>query len=82
MIFLFKYFFIADNADRRLTKKGYEIGCVSEYRMKILQKKEKKINDCKELLNQLQLTPQEWNKKGIAVSQDGIKRSALDMLNR
>ncbi|RIA94680.1 glucose inhibited division protein A-domain-containing protein [Glomus cerebriforme] len=70
----------ADNADMRLTRKGYEIGCVSSYRWNIYQETEKHFYKGLELLNEFTLSPQKWNTLGVNVVYDGIMRSAIDII--
>lgn len=70
----------ADNADQRLTPKGIEIGCIGSMREKRFSEKLKKLNDGTQLLKRLNLTPQQAGDKGIKINQDGIRRSAYDLL--
>lgn len=54
-----------DNADLRLTKKGYEIGLVSEDRYRLTLEKEKSINNELQRLQKIILTPTEDNNKKL-----------------
>ena len=70
----------ADNADLRLTEKGIKIGLISKEReQKFLQRKQD-IENGIGLLKTLTITPSELLKYGINVKQDGIKRSAFELL--
>ncbi|MBO6894439.1 MAG: tRNA uridine-5-carboxymethylaminomethyl(34) synthesis enzyme MnmG [Roseibium sp.] len=71
----------ADNADQRLTPLGLEVGCVSEERREAYQAKMAKIADAAALLKRLTITPSEAQKKGLPVNQDGVRRSAFDLLS-
>ncbi|WP_368669790.1 tRNA uridine-5-carboxymethylaminomethyl(34) synthesis enzyme MnmG [Roseibium sp. RKSG952] len=71
----------ADNADQRLTPLGIEVGCVSEQRRLAYEGKMAAIVEATRLLKELTLTPAEASKKGIPVNQDGIRRSAFDLLS-
>ncbi|WP_428669627.1 tRNA uridine-5-carboxymethylaminomethyl(34) synthesis enzyme MnmG, partial [Roseibium sp.] len=71
----------ADNADQRLTPLGIRIGCVSEARRKAFETKMKRISEAGELLKRLTVTPAEAQKRGLPVNQDGIRRSAFDLLS-
>ncbi|MET1416257.1 tRNA uridine-5-carboxymethylaminomethyl(34) synthesis enzyme MnmG [Roseibium sp. HPY-6] len=71
----------ADNADQRLTPLGIESGIVSETRRQAFETKMKKIAWATDLLNALTITPSEAQKKGLPVNQDGIRRSAFDLLS-
>ena len=70
----------ADNADTRLTEKGVRIGCVSEHRKGWFEKKRSNIEKAEETLKMLKLSPSALSKLGVAVNQDGIKRSAHELL--
>lgn len=52
-----------DNADLRLTRKGYEIGVVDESKMKKVEEKEQLINEVKEIIEKVSLNP---NKETLA----------------
>ena len=70
----------ADNADIRLTEKGVRIGCVSEHRKGRFEKKRSNIEKAEETLKTLKLSPSALSRLGVAVNQDGIKRSAHELL--
>ena len=70
----------ADNADQRLTPKGIAAGCVGRERADLFHVKQKTLEDARSLAHGLRASPSELSKKGIAVNQDGIVRSALDLL--
>jgi tRNA uridine 5-carboxymethylaminomethyl modification enzyme len=70
----------ADNADQRLTPKGRAIGCVSDERLKAFDDKMERIATAKDILTQLKYTPSQLNDAGIAVSQDGNKRTLFEVL--
>lgn len=71
----------ADNADYRLTEKGYEFGCVSKFRYNHYIVKKESINNYKNMLSQYVATPNDIIKAGIHMNQDGIKRNALEVLS-
>jgi len=71
----------ADNADQRLTPLGIEVGCVSDTRRKAFAEKMAKIAEARDLLKKLTVTPSEAQKKGLPVNQDGVRRSAFDLLS-
>ncbi|MCB9262456.1 MAG: tRNA uridine-5-carboxymethylaminomethyl(34) synthesis enzyme MnmG [Flavobacteriales bacterium] len=50
-----------DNADERLTPRGFEIGLVSSERMEIYSTKKKKITNLQEKLNNLSIEPNDIN---------------------
>ncbi len=50
-----------DNADERLTRKGYEIGLAEKKRIELLEEKEKSIEEIIDLLNETSINPDEIN---------------------
>ncbi len=71
----------ADNADQRLTPLGIDLGCISEDRRIAFETKLEKLDTARDLLQSLTITPNEAQKKGLPVNQDGIRRSAYDLLS-
>ncbi|WP_417667976.1 tRNA uridine-5-carboxymethylaminomethyl(34) synthesis enzyme MnmG [Roseibium sp.] len=71
----------ADNADQRLTPLGIGLGCVSERRRVAFETKMGKIETARQKLKELTVTPAEAQRKGLPVNQDGIRRSAFDLLS-
>ena len=70
----------ADNADIRLTEKGVRIGCVSEQRKGRFKEKRSNIEKAEYTLKVLKLSPSALSKLGVPVNQDGIKRSAYELI--
>ena len=70
----------ADNADIRLTEKGVFIGCVGGHRKGQFEEKRSNIEKAEDTLKMLKLSPSALSKLGVAVNQDGIKRSAHELL--
>jgi tRNA uridine 5-carboxymethylaminomethyl modification enzyme len=70
----------ADNADQRLTPIGIDIGCVSSLRRGLFERKQADLSAAQELAGGLSLTPPECRAHGIGISQDGVRRSALELL--
>jgi tRNA uridine 5-carboxymethylaminomethyl modification enzyme len=71
----------ADNADSRLTGLGLDIGCVGNDRATAYTDKQVKLADAQELFSNLRMTPNEAKAKGLNVNQDGVRRSASDLLS-
>lgn len=71
----------ADNADRRLTPLGVAAGCVSDARRAAFDAKLAALEAGKAALEAVQIGPKALNDVGIAVSRDGGKRSAYDILS-
>ncbi|MES2551367.1 MAG: tRNA uridine-5-carboxymethylaminomethyl(34) synthesis enzyme MnmG [Pseudomonadota bacterium] len=71
----------ADNADRRLTPVGLSAGCVSEARRVAFETKLDALETGRQALSAAMMGPKALNEAGIAVSRDGVKRSAYDVLS-
>ncbi len=71
----------ADNADRRLTPIGLQAGCVSEARRVAFDAKLDALESGRDALSEVLIGPKALNDAGIAVSRDGGKRSAYDVLS-
>jgi tRNA uridine 5-carboxymethylaminomethyl modification enzyme len=70
----------ADNADQRLTDKAIALGCCGPERIAFHMKKMSQLEQARALFTSLSATPPELAKQGIAVNQDGIRRTAFDLL--
>ncbi|QBF34144.1 tRNA uridine-5-carboxymethylaminomethyl(34) synthesis enzyme MnmG [Thalassococcus sp. S3] len=69
----------ADNADQRLTPLGLDLGCIGPDRERVFGEKMERLERARELL-EASFTPKEVLKAGIAVNQDGNKRTAFAVL--
>ena len=70
----------SDNADQRLTEKGAALGCVSPARAEAYRAKAVALEAGRDLVRALSATPNALRRAGIAVNQDGVRRSAFDLL--
>jgi tRNA uridine 5-carboxymethylaminomethyl modification enzyme len=70
----------ADNADQRLTVKGIAVGCVGSERAGMFHVKQKSLAEARSLAESLRMSPSALAKRGIAINQDGVVRSALELL--
>lgn len=70
----------ADNADRRLTPLAMEFGIVSRSRAERFAEGEAGFLAARAALEAATVTPAEANRHGIAVNQDGRRRSAWQLL--
>ena len=71
----------ADNADLRLTRLGIEIGCVSNERQSLFEKKLSRIEAGFNIARSLKLSPNVLLKNGIKINEDGKKRDIIDLLS-
>jgi tRNA uridine 5-carboxymethylaminomethyl modification enzyme len=70
----------ADNADQRLTPRGEAWACVSAERSRALAAKLAALGEARDRLTALGASPTELKAAGFAVAQDGVRRSALELL--
>ncbi len=70
----------ADNADQRLSPVGLRIGCLSFGRARLWTAKRDALAAAREQAAALRASPTALAKHGIAVSQDGAMRTAMDLL--
>jgi tRNA uridine 5-carboxymethylaminomethyl modification enzyme len=71
----------ADNADQRLTGKGIALGCVGSDRAAHHRAKMGALTVSRETAKALSITPSEALRHGIALNQDGQRRSAFELLS-
>ena len=71
----------ADNADQRLTEIGMAAGLVGPQRAEVYGRKAEALARARNLLHGAALSPHELNAKGIRLSQDGVRRTALQVLS-
>ncbi len=70
----------ADNADQRLTPKGEAIGCIGTRRAGVFHVKQDALAHNRALLSSLRMSPSALARRGVAINQDGVLRSAMDLL--
>ena len=70
----------ADNADQRLTSKGFELGCVGGTRRRAFEAKLSALASARGLAETLEVTPSQAAERGLAVNQDGVRRRVFDLL--
>jgi tRNA uridine 5-carboxymethylaminomethyl modification enzyme len=70
----------ADNADLRLTERGAMIGCVGAHRRSAFSRRQAELSAARELLGSLQATPNQLRAHDLLINQDGVRRSAIELL--
>lgn len=70
----------ADNADERLTPRGVSFGCVGPERRVVFERKSAALACAREQVNSLSATPNALKKHGFSINQDGVRRSAFELL--
>ena len=71
----------ADNADQRLTPIGVQAGIIGSDREARFAEKNQRLDHARHLMSNLSLTSAEANRAGITVRQDGVRRSAFELLS-
>lgn len=71
----------ADNADERLTPLAIRLGIVSSQRHEHFEQSVDALNAARELAKSIELTPREAARYGLTINQDGVRRSAYDLLS-
>ena len=70
----------SDNADMRLTEKGYNVGCVGGYRYNLFKQKKAELEKYSEISKELSIKQSLLADYGIEVKQDGTKRTAYNLM--
>jgi len=70
----------ADNADQRLTELGERIGCVGSQRAQHFAAKRSALDATRARLDALTMIPREAAEHGLKINQDGVRRTAFEML--
>ncbi|SON58180.1 Glucose-inhibited division protein A [Hartmannibacter diazotrophicus] len=71
----------ADNADQRLTAYGVDLGLVGGERASAFSRDMASLDAARTMAKSLNVTPAQAVSKGIQLNQDGIRRSAYDLLS-
>ncbi|WP_026791466.1 tRNA uridine-5-carboxymethylaminomethyl(34) synthesis enzyme MnmG [Pleomorphomonas oryzae] len=70
----------ADNADQRLTTRGLDLGIVGSARNAAFSAKMVALEGARQLARSLSLSPREAEGHGLALNQDGVRRTAYELL--
>lgn len=70
----------ADNADQRLTEAGVALGVVGTERARLFREKAEMLDGVRTALKAVRLTPNEAAALGLKITQDGVRRSAYELL--
>ena len=71
----------ADNADIRLTPLGIKLNFISGERQQVFENKVKELDEIQKLLTSLVITPTQATERGYYINQDGVRRSAFELLS-
>ncbi|WP_210496318.1 tRNA uridine-5-carboxymethylaminomethyl(34) synthesis enzyme MnmG [Microvirga antarctica] len=70
-----------DNADERLTPRGLAFGCVASRRQAHFEASQDRLRYAERLLHALSVTPAVAARNGLDINQDGVRRSAFQLLS-
>ncbi|SUZ31305.1 tRNA uridine 5-carboxymethylaminomethyl modification enzyme MnmG [Roseibaca ekhonensis] len=70
----------ADNADQRLTALGVQWGCIGPERQAAFEKKMNTLESARAELRARSFTPGQLRSAGYKISEDGVRRSALELI--
>jgi len=71
-----------DNADQRLTPIGIALGCVGAERAERFTQKMDALSSAREVATTRAITPSEARASGLCLTQDGVRRTAFDLLGQ
>ena len=77
----YRLYLRADNADARLTEKGYQAGCVGKERYSVFKAKMAQISKYRRLADTLFITPNELEKFEVKTKKDGTRRTAFNVMS-
>jgi tRNA uridine 5-carboxymethylaminomethyl modification enzyme len=70
----------ADNADMRLTERGYKIGCVSEKRYGVFKAKKEAIEKYSQLTKDIKISKMEIEEYNLPLKKDGPKHTLFELM--
>ncbi len=71
----------ADNADQRLTPLADKLGILGQARKERFEAREAALNEARSLAQSLTITPNLAGRYDLRLNQDGVRRSAYDLLS-
>jgi tRNA uridine 5-carboxymethylaminomethyl modification enzyme len=71
----------SDNADERLTPRAIELGITSSERRVRFHQQNQILKNVRMQLQGLTITPSDARKRGLEINQDGVRRSAFELLS-
>lgn len=77
----YRLFLRADNADMRLTEKGYQTGCVGQERYTVFKAKKQAVDDFRKVSENLYLKNSEIENEHLNIKKDGVKRSCFNLMS-